>query len=265
MVLNSDRNHESVTVKRPIMRGVLLVFFCFCSAASGLYAEGIESSDSAIVKNNAITVYSEMSTVSKRLKSLGRGEKVTVEIEVEGSEDTWCGIIERGQTAITGYVQCKYLEREAFQKRKWQPVASSVVRETSHETNVNETNVIIEGNSVLVPVSLGYKDKTIEALLLLDTGASVSVINTEIADQLDIKPAETKMQSGQVVGGGLILIFMAKLNYIAAGPHTKNKMKIGVVIHKGPPVKFDGLLGMDFLRGLKYYIDFKNRIIKWEQ
>jgi len=41
-------------------------------------------------------------------------------------------------------------------------------------------------------------------------------------------------------------------------------MKIGVVVHKGPPVKFGGLLGMDFLRGLKYYIEFKNQTIKWE-
>lgn len=252
-------------MKRPIMRGALLVFFCFYSAASGLCAGEVESRDSAIVRDDAVTVYSEMSTASKSLKSLVRGEKLTVEIEVEGSEGIWCGIIERGQTAITGYVQCKYLERGESRKREWRRVESSAVRDTSHETNVNETSVIIEGNSVLVPVSLGYKDKNVEALLLLDTGASVSLINTEIADQLDIKPAETKMQSGQVVGGGLILIFMARLNYIAAGPHTKNKMRIGVVIHSGRPVRFDGLLGMDFLRGLRYYIDFKNRTIKWEQ
>src|SRR4030042_2310879 len=104
------------------MKGILLQFFCFCSTASGPYAEAVESCNSATVNNDAVTVYSEMSAVSKSLKSLARGEKVTVEIEVEGSEGTWCGIIERGQTTLTGYVQCKYLEREELQKKKWQNV-----------------------------------------------------------------------------------------------------------------------------------------------
>jgi hypothetical protein len=36
-----------------------------------------------------------------------------------------------------------------------------------------ETPVIIKGNQVLVPVTLGYGSKKTEALLLLDTGASI--------------------------------------------------------------------------------------------
>jgi predicted aspartyl protease len=117
---------------------------------------------------------------------------------------------------------------------------------------------------VLVPVVLGCGGRTVEALLLLDTGASISMINTEIADKLGIKPAETKMGVGQVVGGGLIVLFIAKIDYLTAGPFTKSGMEISVVIHKGSAVNYDGLLGMDFLRDLKYTVDTRDNLIRWE-
>jgi|GEM_PF-2498877 len=251
-------------MRKQILRIVVLIFILLCPDASGLYAQGTESLNRASIKSDSVAVYSGMFDSGKILKFLKKGDKVTVEIEIEGAEGTWCGIIEQGHTEITGYVECKYLEREELQKKIWQDVGSFVDRKMRRATDMNETNIIIEGNSVLIPVTLGYKDRTVEALLLLDTGATISVINAETADQLGITPTETKVESGQVVGGGLIILFITKVDYITAGPHTKNKMRIGVVVHEGPPVRFDGLLGMDFLRGLKYYIDFKNQIIKWE-
>ena len=50
-----------------------------------------------------------------------------------------------------------------------------------------ETPVIIKGNQVLVPVTLGYGSKKTEALLLLDTGASIITLFQEIFEQLAIK------------------------------------------------------------------------------
>jgi Predicted periplasmic protein (DUF2092) len=70
-----------------------------------------KSSDGGTINANDVPVYSEMSTTSKTVKFFKKGQVVNIAIEIEGSEDSWCGIKEDGNKAIEGYVQCKYLER----------------------------------------------------------------------------------------------------------------------------------------------------------
>ena len=59
------------------------------------------------------------------------------------------------------------------------------------ETDSYMLKVTIIGNQVLVPVTLAYGGKTVQTTLLLDTGASGTTINPEIADKLDINPARS--------------------------------------------------------------------------
>jgi hypothetical protein len=40
-------------------------------------------------------------------------------------------------------------------------------------------------------------------------------------------------------------------------------MIASIVEEKDLHERRDGLLGMDFLRSLKYYVDFKNQVISW--
>ena len=244
---------------KQIFTYILIVCCCITLTVPYVKAEGDAPSGRVAVKTDSATVFSRMSENSTAVKTLKKGDVIIVEFEIEGADGAWCGIVEEGQTNTTGYIQCNYLEQGGLQKIRWRSAGPS-----ADSADSNTTKVTIVRNQVLVPVLLGHKDKTVEALLLLDTGASISVINTEIADKLDINRAETTVSAGQVVGGGLILIFIAKLNHITVGPHTKTGMQIGVVTHEGPPVRFDGLLGMDFLRDKKYSIDFKNQIVNWE-
>ena len=84
-----------------------------------------------------------------------------------------------------------------------------------------ETKVIIKGNRVLVPVRLAYRGRQVEALLLLDTGASITMLHRNIADKLNI--GNTQKAIITVVGGSTINADVAKLDHVKVGP--KNKVK----------------------------------------
>ncbi len=149
-------------------------------------------------------------------------------------------------------------EKES-QRDSWRRIGSSVI-----ETGGDTTKITVVGGSVLVPVTLVYKGNETDVQLLLDTGSSRTAVSTEIADRLEINPTEGRKVRVQVVGGALIEAHQVRLTSITVGPHTKKEADILILEHRGPPVKYDGLLGMDMLRGLKYNIDFEKQIMTWE-
>lgn len=150
------------------------------------------------------------------------------------------------------------LEKE--RKEREQERAQEITRE--RYLRGLKTKVMIKGNLVLVPVTLGYKEHKIEASLVLDTGASIVTLHQQIADRLHITEREKAMT--RVAGGEVLKSSVAKLGYIKVGPFKKTNLYAGIIKHEGPSVPYDGLLGMNFLRGLEYTVDFKKQVIKWK-
>jgi predicted aspartyl protease len=124
-----------------------------------------------------------------------------------------------------------------------------------------ETAIVIQGIQVLVPVALGYAGREVDTMLVLDTGAELTTLYTDLAGRLDIRNARTT--SLRVVGGKVIKARLATLEYVRVGPYLVSEVPAVIVAHEGPSSGHDGLLGMNVLAKLNYTVDFDNGVIRW--
>jgi hypothetical protein len=156
-------------------------------------------------------------------------------------------------------------ERELEEQRSLEEEKRRRQRRQKKERARLETDVIVQGNQVLVPVIVGVGTKEIEALFLLDTGASQLVLFKGFAEQLDAKSERKGMSV--VAGGSLIETRLTTLDYIRVGPLFIRDAPASIIkqdIGTGDTLKFHGLLGMNILRNIKYTIDFDNQKIRWQ-
>ena len=125
-----------------------------------------------------------------------------------------------------------------------------------------ETRVNINGNSVLVPVKLFYGNRHASLQLLLDTGASTTVVHHDAVASLnvDARPAG----DARIVGGALIETHSVNFNRVEIGPYTLQNVVTSLIENTDKNTKYDGLLGMNFLRSVKYDVDFEGGVIIWE-
>ena len=127
----------------------------------------------------------------------------------------------------------------------------------------NQTAVDIKWNTVLVPVTLAIGGQSAQAVLVLDTGASMTAITPDVASRLGIRLDQAPVGRMQVADGRMVEARAVRLDRVTAGPNSKAGMVVVVVEQRGAELKFDGLLGMDFLRDLHYQVDFKHKVINW--
>ena len=107
------------------------------------------------------------------------------------------------------------------------------------------------GNQFLVDARL---NDTRDAVLLLDTGASLSVISSELMAALGIPNRPTDRMAWFSTAGGRVKAPIVRLDSLALDGVVVENIEVGVIGElNGNP--FDGLLGMDFLRHFEFFID----------
>jgi predicted aspartyl protease len=127
------------------------------------------------------------------------------------------------------------------------------------------TAVRIQNRQVLVPVRFNYRDRTVDAWLLLDTGATTTMISSNLANRLGIKPASTQSQLSRVADGRVVQSFRTDVDYMAVGPKIKHRATVSIMPSNGPGIGFDGLLGMNFLEDFPYRLDMNTQVIEWQR
>ncbi|MGE5255301.1 MAG: aspartyl protease family protein [Hyphomicrobiales bacterium] len=125
-----------------------------------------------------------------------------------------------------------------------------------------ETKVTIANNQILVPVSFTNSGQETTADLILDTGATHTVLYRPVADQLNILTLG-KGQS-KVAGGQSVHSEVGKVDSIRVGPITARDVPVVILFFEGNSPGYGGLLGMDFLSRVEYAIDYENSVIRWK-
>lgn len=124
-----------------------------------------------------------------------------------------------------------------------------------------QTAVEIQGNRVLVPVNVAMGNRVVKLTLLLDTGATTTVLHRQALADLQLPSG--KSYKARVAGGSIVTSEKIRFREITVGPFQQQKAYAMVIDLQGQKLPFDGMLGMDFLKSHPYQIDFQNKIITW--
>jgi len=143
-------------------------------------------------------------------------------------------------------------------RKKTRTTKSAPVRESK------VTAVRARGNQAIVPVRISYRNTTVDTWLLLDTGATVTVISRGVADRLGIGSDSGERRLSQLADGRVIETARLRVDSLAVGPKVKYNAEIAVIPSSDPGMGFDGLLGMNFLSEFRYHVDVSNQVIEWQ-
>lgn len=113
------------------------------------------------------------------------------------------------------------------------------------------------GNHILVRAVLNHRE---EVRLLLDTGATHTMLTPEAARRVGLKPAPHALMGAlQVVGGHRVRFPLVPLASLAMGEAVVENLQVGILNTFPGTHTVDGLLGGDFLEHFTLTLDYSAR------
>lgn len=116
---------------------------------------------------------------------------------------------------------------------------------------------------VLVPVTFYHQGKSVTATLLLDTGATNTIISEKKAAELGLQGEDVRRGSTRVADGRSVPSYEVVLDSIKVGPKELSRAPVAIIPFTGQREDYDGLLGMSFLKAFRYQVELSGQKIVW--
>jgi len=183
-------------------------------------------------------------------------EKVKDQAPAEEAEKEKPSEAEEETEEPTGEERDQETSEEAEEETE-EPTGEERDQETSEEVMTVVRFESIDGHIVVPVVLNGF----LEASVLVDTGAGITVLSKELAQRLQLEgqPDHSITLKTMAID---IQAQLATLDTIQVGNLIQNNLHVAIIdLPLGKKGKFDGILGMDFMNNYKIHIDNANKRI----
>lgn len=113
------------------------------------------------------------------------------------------------------------------------------------------------GNMIVAPVTITNGNSSVTGNLLVDTGASQTMLSKRLATELRLYAHDSQARYGI---GGSVRVEVGVVDSVRIGRAEARNMRVS--IHDfSPDPRYEGLLGFDFLRRFQMSVDAAKRIL----
>jgi clan AA aspartic protease (TIGR02281 family) len=130
--------------------------------------------------------------------------------------------------------------------------------QTPTENDGTGVPLVRRGNHFLVDARL---NNTHDVRLLIDTGASVTILSPAALDRSGIRYTDTGRTSVFNTANGQVRAPIYRLDVLVLGDWQVSRLEFGVLELAGSSA-FDGLLGMNFLEHFQFFIDQNEALLR---
>jgi hypothetical protein len=224
------------------------------------WGAGDESSRPASAR--AIPMYTAADESTSPIGTLDAGEHAIPIAETQGAGGVKWFLV-KNRSGVVGWIKQAGAEQakkvESFFKslppeRATTAVTIPSVSSTAAPHGSINIPVLSTGRSTIVSVTL---NRSISANLMLDTGATNTVLSRRIAGLLSLRPIDNAVVH---TVGGAVNVAVARLDSLKVGGAEINDMPIVIHDFSRDP-RYEGLLGMDFLGRYRFGLDVGRQLL----
>lgn len=214
------------------------------------------------VSGVATQLFSAPDESSPQAGTLAAGGSATPIAETLGSDGVKWHLV-KTKSGLVGWIK----QSDSDHSKKLETFFKSLPHENSAVgiPIPNASSSTAQRGSIIIPVQFAGRSAvvsvifngTVRGSLILDTGATSTVISQRLASLLSIQPIGAMM--GQTVGG-LITAPVARLSSVKVG--DAEVTELSVIVHDfSRDARIEGLLGMDFLGQFHFGLDTQKKVL----